>query len=182
MTENQKESSMSEDGKIKFELRPAGSFTRRCCHICGGYTEKVGTTIEVVDGPHAGLRACEACLQHGDIDARLREHVDSLENRVTGLRTLMGRLQVPTYGEWCAFEDRLEVASWAADSIRREDGHDNSPFPGTTAEAAEAAYKSVMSDYRAYKWWKKRLAQAVHHQASIYRGQDALDLDQQIPF
>jgi hypothetical protein len=97
-----------ETGPVKVNLVWSGFYTRYPCNVCGGCTEKVAVLAE---GPE-GLRVCESCLKAGDIDARLEKHIARKEAYVQALRTLIGRLQVPTYQEWLDENDR----HWAYES------------------------------------------------------------------
>jgi hypothetical protein len=92
---------------IKIELKPADTWVRRPCTVCGGYTEKVSFRAE---NESLGIRVCETCLEDGRIDERLEEHIAELEVRASWLRGLVGRLQVPSYADWqtaCAEADEL---------------------------------------------------------------------------
>jgi hypothetical protein len=91
-----------ETGPIKIELVWTNFYTRWPCRVCGGHTEKVGVLAE---GP-GGIRVCEKCLKAGDIDARLERHAAELEEIASLTRSLVGRLQVPTFEEWQDEEDR----------------------------------------------------------------------------
>ncbi|WP_152555035.1 PHD finger domain-containing protein [Desulfonatronum thiodismutans] len=94
---------------IKFEFVKAAGFTRHHCHICGGTTEKSSILTEVTLGEYEGLRVCERCVEERDFDAKIKEQADWLEARARKLRTLLGRLVVPTYEEWRAAE---VLADW----------------------------------------------------------------------
>ena len=93
----------------KFECKfvRASFVTRWPCAVCGGRTEKVFVLTEYASPPHgeAAFRICEQCLK-GDIDERLKKQADTLEGMAQLLRSLVGRLKVPTYEEWEAEEQR----------------------------------------------------------------------------
>ncbi len=97
-------------GPIKIELVRTNFFTRWPCHVCGGCTEKVAVLAE---GPE-GLRVCESCLQAGDIDARLEAQAAALDAGARMTRSLIGRLQVPSFAEWSEAENAAEVEDAAA--------------------------------------------------------------------
>ena len=87
---------------IHAELTATPFYRRWGCDACGGNTEKVSTLCTVPEGhpTHGGFQVCEACLQAGDIDARLTRHADALSEQAAELRGLVGRLRVPAYAEW----------------------------------------------------------------------------------
>ncbi len=87
---------------IKFEFVNAAGYIRYPCHICGGNTEKNSILTEVTQGEYEGLRVCERCLEERDFDEKIKKHADGLEEMSRVLRTLIGRLVVPTYDEWRA--------------------------------------------------------------------------------
>ncbi len=97
---------------ISIELVETSFFTRYPCTVCGGCTEKVAILAEGTlrlsdDGESMTVRVCESCLEGGDglgIDARLDSHARALEGEATLTRSLIGRLKVPTFAEWCKAE------------------------------------------------------------------------------
>lgn len=104
---------------IEVKLTTTNVLTRWPCHVCGGCTEKVTVLAEVADGPLQGFRVCEQCLQAGNIDERLQQHADAAEARIpkirehaAKLRALVGRIKVPTWEEYEAYDARNEVATW----------------------------------------------------------------------
>jgi len=88
--------------KITFEFTTTNVYTRWPCHICGGHTEKVSILCEVLAGEHEGLRICESCLEAGKdkVNARLESHIAQLERRAAYKRSLVGRLEFPSYRDW----------------------------------------------------------------------------------
>ncbi len=132
---------------IEMRFTTATGYIRRPCHVCGGTTEKVNVLVEAeMDGPYSGLRCCEYCLKAGDIDGRLAEYASSLEKQAAGVRALIGRLKVPTYAEWQAYEKRVDVAREVA--YRRQYDHD---FDDT--------YYKIMADDEVYAKWQRQLEQ-----------------------
>jgi hypothetical protein len=97
---------------IKVELVETNVLTRWPCTVCGGVTEKDPILAEGAD-PSAEkkkiLRVCDLCLKDGNIDARLLDHAARLEANAAYLRTLVGRLDVPTYAAWKAAYEEHEL-------------------------------------------------------------------------
>ena len=56
------------------------------------------------------VRVCEHCLKGNAIDARLALHAQRLEAQAQEVRSLIGRLKVPTYEEWLSEEQRVDAA------------------------------------------------------------------------
>ena len=105
-------------------------FTRHHCTVCGGCTEKVAILAEGTlqlsdDGEGRTVRVCESCLEGKDglgIDDRLDMHVRALEGELALIRSLIGRLKVPTFAEWCKAEREHEVqAVMEIDGIGRDE-------------------------------------------------------------
>jgi hypothetical protein len=90
--------------KIRFELVETNIHTRWRCHICGGCMEKGPILCAVKEGPHKGLRICEGCLRAGrkKVNERLERQIKSLEEEISELKSIAGRLDFPTYNEWQA--------------------------------------------------------------------------------
>ena len=99
------EGPIPETGEIEIVLTRTNFLTRRPCSVCLGCTEKVEVLAE---GP-GGLRVCERCLQRGDIDAHLEQRALALEEQAKKARALIGRLRVPTYGQWRRAMDWCEA-------------------------------------------------------------------------
>ncbi len=115
---------------IEIKLTKTNFFTRWPCTICGGCTEKVAILAEGTqqlsdDGEIRTVRVCETCLEGGDglgIDARLDLHARGLEGQAAMARSLIGRLKVPTFAEWCKAEREHEVhAHMQIEDIGREE-------------------------------------------------------------
>jgi antirestriction protein len=93
---------------INVELREDRCGFRLSCTVCGGTTEKFEALAEAeVEG--TTIRVCRGCLKAGQIDERLRGTVAEFENYSAFLRSLIGRLQVPSYEEWQAHDEKLDV-------------------------------------------------------------------------
>src|SRR5450755_1815073 len=96
-----------ESGPIKIDLVWTNVHMCWPCSVCGGSTDKDSVLAEGPDG----LRVCHDCMKDGDFDARLEAHIARKEEHAQFLRTLIGRLQVPTYQEWRDECDRHEAYS-----------------------------------------------------------------------
>ncbi len=101
---------------ISIEMVETNFFTRWPCTVCGGCTEKVAILAEGTqrlsdDGESRKVRVCETCLEGGGlgIDARLDLHARALEGQAALTRSLIDRLKVPTFAEWCKAEREHEV-------------------------------------------------------------------------
>src|SRR5258708_19603856 len=135
------------DGKIEVKLVRTNFYTRWPCTVCGGCTEKVGVLAE---GP--SVRVCERCLQSGDIDGHLARNAAELEQEAARVRSLIGRLKVPTYDQW------LHEVDCA-----------NADFAGCTVEEARAKRLKEEKD------WEAEMAE---HKAKVAAGLT----DDSIPF
>jgi hypothetical protein len=80
---------------IKVKLVETNVYTRWPCTVCSGCTGKVAILAESEDD----IRVCEKCLKEG-VEARLQEHIRKEIEFVEFLRSLVGRLNVPTYEAW----------------------------------------------------------------------------------
>jgi len=103
--------------KIRFSFVPTNFYTRWPCHVCGGWTEKDGVLCEVTEGPYTGLRVCAQCLKagQGKVDERLTAHIERLEEYAAQTRSLIGRLELPTFSAWEAAERANDEAQRAND-------------------------------------------------------------------
>jgi hypothetical protein len=161
---------------IVVELNQTNVITRWLCTVCGGCTDKFNVLAEVLSGPHQGLLVCEQCLYAGDIDTRLARHADELEEwvkeRVKKLRALIGRLQVPSYGEWLAYSDPIYIAHYAVGKMTGTDGD------------TRAEFDKVMHDDATYEVWRQRYEQQERESriASEKNRQSSSLADDDIPF
>jgi hypothetical protein len=170
------------DRDIVVGLTKSKAFIRWPCSVCGGGTDRVGALAEVLSGEYEGLRVCERCLYEGDIDSRLAQHATALEQgvkeRVTALRALIGRLRVPSYAAWQAYEKRVGVATYAAHMM-----------DGTRGEI-DAETDKIMHDEATYQVWRQRAEQEERESRAAYennRQSSSLDdgeceFDGDIPF
>jgi hypothetical protein len=129
---------------VEIKLVRTNFLTRWPCTVCGGCTEKVVVLAEGSDHDDAfhdsTVRVCETCLEHGNIDQRLEDHAARLVDYAAAIRALKGRLQVPTYAEWC---DEVEKSDRdAAEAM----GYDMARY-----DAERAAYKRGRADKAAGK-------------------------------
>ena len=115
---------------IFVELVETNFFTRYPCTVCGGCTEKVAILAEGTqrlsdDGESRTVRVCEGCLEGSNglgIDDRLDLHARALDGEAALIRSLIGRLKVPTFAEWCKAEREHNVhAVMEIDGIGRDE-------------------------------------------------------------
>jgi len=99
--------SLGDERMIIMQLTRTNVFTRWPCHICGAETEKVAMLCEG-DADGTLLRCCEVCIRggQGQLDGRIRNNIASLEQHVEFLRSIVGRVSIPTYAEWQVAEER----------------------------------------------------------------------------
>jgi hypothetical protein len=154
----------STDRDILVELTETNVLTRWPCHVCGGRTAKVDVLAEVLSGPYKGLRVCERCLKAGDIDTRLARQADELEEwvkeRVKKLRALIGRLQVPSYAEWRAYQEQFENPVYTPDEMVDTDGGILDELENITHDHPYAAWRR-----RAEREYGPRIAYVKNRQA-----------------
>src|SRR5712671_6934170 len=84
-------------------------FSRWHCTVCDGCTNPVSVLAEGKDGKRA-IRVCEQCLEAAEIDKRLAATAAAHERHAAYLRSLVGRLRVPTYAEWKARIEKVEAS------------------------------------------------------------------------
>lgn len=132
---------------IELQFVRTSFFTRWPCTVCGGNTEKVIVLCEGRVNPdvESTIRVCERCLEAGDIDGRLERHAEYLEAFAERVRSLIGRLNVPTYAAWQDAEKRNDVADFALHST-------------DDPREAQAAFDGVLADDAAYAEWRDRYA------------------------
>ena len=115
---------------IEIKLTETNFFTRYPCTVCGGCTEKVAILAEGTqqlsdDGESRTVRVCESCLEGAaglGIDACLDLHARALEGEAALIRSLIGRVKVPTFTQWCEAEREHEVhAVMEIDGIGRDE-------------------------------------------------------------
>lgn len=96
---------------VKLKFVPTNVYTRWGCTVCGGCTEKVSVLCEDRTPQEGGarVRVCEQCLKDRDFDQKLRDQAIGLEQHAAYLRSLIGRLDVPTYQEWLAAEQARDA-------------------------------------------------------------------------
>src|ERR1700722_13080191 len=89
--------------KISFRLiRTSGFFTRWPCHICGGETGNDAVLGEAASpfSDHGTLRICPQCLQCRNFDHLLEQHAQGLASQAAAIRSLIGRIEAPSFAEW----------------------------------------------------------------------------------
>jgi len=100
--------------KIELKFVETKFLCRRSCTICGGHTEKDYVLVEA-EIPGGTVRGCWRCLK-GDnadnrgctVDERLAKHAERLEDYARHIRSLVGRVRVPSFQAWQAEEKRVE--------------------------------------------------------------------------
>jgi len=80
---------------IMVELVETNVFSRWHCTVCDGCTNPVSVLAEGKDGKRA-IRVCEQCLEAAEIDKRLAATAAAHERHAAYLRSLVGRLRVPS--------------------------------------------------------------------------------------
>jgi hypothetical protein len=145
---------------IVVALTNSNYLTRWPCFVCGGCTEKVNALAEVLSGEYEGLRVCETCLDEGDLDRRLARPAAELEQgvkeEVEALRALIRRLRVPSYAEWQAYNERLDIATYASCMMNSTDGDIN------------AEVDKIMQDEATYQVWRQRAEQEECESRAAY--------------
>jgi hypothetical protein len=94
---------------IMVELVETNVFSRWHCTVCDGCTNPVSVLAEGKDGKRA-IRVCEQCLEAAEIDKRLAATAAAHERHAAYLRSLVGRLRVPTYAAWKARIEKVEAS------------------------------------------------------------------------
>jgi len=112
--------------KVKVELVQSSFLTRYPCDL-GGCTEKDPILCEVTEGPYKGFRVSERYLrEHVDVDSDLEKAAVAAEERAAKaleyaetLRSLKGRLVLPSYEEWSEAMDKHNDGCLAEELARR---------------------------------------------------------------
>ena len=94
---------------ITVELVETNVFSRWHCTVCDGCTNPVSVLAGGKDGKRA-IRVCEQCLEDAKIDKRLAATAAAHERHAAYLRSLVGRLRVPTYAAWKARIEKVEAS------------------------------------------------------------------------
>jgi hypothetical protein len=95
------------DAKISVKLEASNTLIRQPCIVCGGR----GARETILAMLPAGHCVCRYCLCEGNIDERLRAHIEDLQGHIAYLESLVGRLVVPTIEEFEAASDEVERRS-----------------------------------------------------------------------
>jgi hypothetical protein len=107
----EEELAMSDEAKIETKLVSHPSQIPYGCTVCGG---GLGwPCVYAATDADENIVVCGDCLRDGKIDSTLTQTAEGLEQRAKGtltyaayLRSLIGRLKVPTFAEWEAAEKR----------------------------------------------------------------------------
>ena len=131
---------------IEVKLVRTNVFTRWDCTVCDGRTEKDAVLCE---SENMAVRVCPQCLKENDIDGRLEKTAAGLEHEASHypafghcemsvaatalrnaafMRSLIGRLRVPTYEQWETAENRVWDDAEAYSAEQRDDHVDDGPF------------------------------------------------------
>lgn len=99
-----------EKEKIVFEYIGSSFRLGFYCVLCGDCTGSNLVHVQVVKGEHAGVIACKKCLAAGEtrVDVKIQERIEELEEEVATLKSIKGRLDLPTYEQWLEQEKQAE--------------------------------------------------------------------------
>ena len=92
------ESEMTKE--IKFNLIKSDSLIRQHCHICGCRGEREYIWCQVTEGEYKGTRVCTRCIKNRDFDEVIEKNAQSLEREVEYTRSMIGRLEIPSFEEY----------------------------------------------------------------------------------
>lgn len=123
---------MTDNLPIEIKLVETHAYQRLPCTICGGWTEKHSVKAETDN-----ILVCEICLEAGNIDERLAENARKLETYAAAVRSLIGRLRVPTIEQWKAEIDRVERVGEMLHLAREMECAFSRPRPDNTMQTRE---------------------------------------------
>jgi hypothetical protein len=147
---------MSNDNSlIEIKLIETHSLTRRPCTVCGGCTEKNHVAAET-----DGICVCETCLKDGRIDERLAKNANGLENYARRVRSLIGRLRVPSYEEWQAEEQFFDHFTLVLEIFEQAEER------GTPITSREQLRDALNDDV--HEWGRERAAETMDRFADRY--------------
>ena len=147
---------------VEVQLIESNVQTRWTCHVCSGHTDKYTVLAEVQGGEYDGFRVCDRCIRNRDFDDKLQERAASLEAQAAKLRSLSGRLSVPSFRDW-----EMALLKDTAAFVLKEHP-DNAAIraselldcPETlTREEVAAAFEVTVADAERASWryWAERL-------------------------
>jgi hypothetical protein len=151
------ENAMTDNSPIEIKLVETHAYQRLACTVCGGWTEKHSVKAETDN-----ILVCETCLEAGNIDERLAENARKLEAYAAAVRSLIGRLRVPSFEQWQAEIDRSNIRDQAQEVLREHESQ------GDTVETRDDVagllidprftpfIDDVFADWRAYREWKAK--------------------------
>ena len=102
--------------KITITLKAIPTHSYLSCDICAGQITDVSTVAEGQTEDGRRVTICDRCLLENDngvsgldgFDTILRNEIEKLESQAQFLRSLIGRLEVPTYADWFKVEWQRE--------------------------------------------------------------------------
>jgi len=102
--------------KITITLKAIPTHSYLSCDICAGQITDVSTVAEGQTEDGRPVTICDRCLLENDnglggldgFDTVLRNEIEKLESQAKFLRSLIGRLEVPTYADWFKVEWQRE--------------------------------------------------------------------------
>jgi hypothetical protein len=126
---------MSDEAKIEVKLVTDPSQMPYGCTVCGGKIYPAWIYAVAADDD---IGICADCLRDGSIDSKLAQTAERLEQRADEMRaytahvrSLIGRLKVPTFAKWEAAAKREQLIDMARDV--REEALDESKPEGPAA-------------------------------------------------
>jgi hypothetical protein len=134
-----------DDAPIKAKFRrvdPAGPWVKWTCSLCGGSQADGPWAIVEAEVEDLSVIVCGDCIewngeQPGCIDDGLEQAAAKAEHQAGLLRSLVGRLRVPTYAQWRAADQAAEKAWKDGEKQKRE-----------AKAAAEARAAQARADWR----------------------------------
>ena len=140
---------------VEVQLVKSFMLTRWPCHVCGGHTDKLPVLAEVQGGEHDGFRVCETCIRNRDFDEKLHQSAERLEAQAAELRSLGGRLRVPSYREWEAAmlnSDAGYMLEVMPKNAAIEAGRGFESYETLTREQIAKAYGVTVADAEKANW------------------------------
>lgn len=105
--------------------KPTAAFYR--CFVCDRMEDNDQPIIAEGSCLYGTLKLCTGCLAAGNIDNLLAARANDLMADAQTLRSLIGRLRVPTYVEWKAANDRAHLIAYQQFGEEPPGRHEGSP-------------------------------------------------------
>jgi hypothetical protein len=119
-------------------LSPSSWRGWRRCRVCDGFADVNSKAVASITDErywHHDWIVCESCLESGDVEERLREHIEQAALQVSfyietieTLESLRGRLALPSYAEWQAANEKY------TERQKHEDEEDGAERAGNYAD------------------------------------------------